>query len=90
MEDAFQSTPPPTYSTDELLQIIEKIRCEIKSTLPLLPSQCLTDFQDIIKRLDGFIAKHCKHTFVYDLIDISPDYSKTICYCSKCEYTKNT
>lgn len=30
----------------------------------------------------------CIHEWIYDLIDIDPDKSITICYCSKCELTK--
>ena len=30
----------------------------------------------------------CDHTFEYDLIDITPDTSKPIFYCTKCEYIK--
>ena len=30
----------------------------------------------------------CSHEWIYDLIDISPDKSETICYCCKCELTK--
>ena len=29
----------------------------------------------------------CEHTFVTDLIDIDPDKSKEIRYCSKCNHT---
>lgn len=90
MEDAIELTRPPTYSVYELLQIIECMRSEIKSTLPLLPSQCFDDFQAIIKQLDNFIIKHCKHTFVCELINISPENSKTIYYCTKCQHTTTT
>lgn len=31
----------------------------------------------------------CIHEWIYDLIDISPDKSETICYCCKCELTKS-
>jgi hypothetical protein len=30
----------------------------------------------------------CNHQFVKDLIDINPDYSKEITYCTLCGYTK--
>lgn len=45
----------------------------------------LNIIQDIIiKKIQSF----CEHTFEYDLIDITPDTSKTIFYCTKCEFTK--
>lgn len=87
MEDAIELTRPPSYSVYELLQIIECMRAEIKSTIPFLPSHCSNDFQEIIKQLDNFIMKHCKHSFVYEVIDISPGNSKTIYYCMKCHHT---
>lgn len=31
----------------------------------------------------------CEHTFIYDTIDITPDYCKNIIYCSKCLYEPN-
>jgi hypothetical protein len=31
---------------------------------------------------------NCDHEFIFDSIDIDPDRSKQICYCSKCHKTK--
>lgn len=40
----------------------------------------------------GFVTNKiyelCEHDFVQDTIDITPDSSKEITYCSLCEYTK--
>ena len=36
---------------------------------------------------DKKIIELCKHEFIDDLIDISPDTSKLIRYCKICEYT---
>ena len=47
------------------------------------------DFVDILKQMDKYLYKHCKHVIVKDLIDIDPDRSKTIYYCEKCELTFN-
>ena len=33
------------------------------------------------------IEEICNHTFIKDTIDISPDISQNISYCSICEYT---
>lgn len=35
------------------------------------------------------INELCLHNFVEDYIDITPDVSKQIVYCTICEYTKN-
>lgn len=37
---------------------------------------------------DQHIRMHCKHDFVDDYIDISPECSQKITYCSICELTK--
>lgn len=34
------------------------------------------------------IIQLCNHNFVEDLIDISPENSQTITYCTICQYTK--
>jgi hypothetical protein len=31
----------------------------------------------------------CQHEWIKDLIDIDPEKSQMICYCVKCELTKN-
>ncbi len=41
-----------------------------------------------IKHLTYFICDNCQHTFVEDVIDIAPDISENITYCTICEYTK--
>jgi hypothetical protein len=33
--------------------------------------------------------EQCIHDWIYDLIDINPDKSITVCYCCKCELTKS-
>jgi len=45
------------------------------------------DFVNIIKQIDKYLYKHCKHEIVKDSIDIDDDRSKTIYYCEKCELT---
>ena len=41
-----------------------------------------------IEYLTQFICHNCEHTFVEDVIDITPDRSQNITYCTICEYTK--
>lgn len=35
-------------------------------------------------------TKKCQHNWVVDYIDLTPDKSQQIQYCSKCEETKNS
>jgi hypothetical protein len=41
-----------------------------------------------IEHLTRFIYDKCEHNFVEDVIDITPDKSQNIIYCTICEYTK--
>ena len=43
--------------------------------------------KNMLKKIDNFIIKKCQHVWVNDLIDIDPDRSKNIKYCSKCYLT---
>jgi len=45
--------------------------------------------KEFIQICDTEIEKLCSHDFVYDVVDISPDHSKQICYCTKCEFTSS-
>ena len=50
------------------------------------------DFRDaeyaiLCNKLHNYVKKHCKHNIITDLIDIDPDTSKTIHYCTKCMST---
>ena len=54
-----------------------------------------TSYEDKLKELSFFkgfvndkIIALCNHEFIEDSIDITPDTSQNITYCSKCEYTK--
>lgn len=40
------------------------------------------------KNCESHIFKLCKHEFIDDLIDITPDKSLNITYCKICGYTK--
>ena len=48
----------------------------------------INNLEEIIKYLNELICNNCEHTFVDDLIDITPDKSQNITYCTICEYTK--
>ena len=42
---------------------------------------------ELKERCEQKILELCKHDFVEDLVDIAPDRSKYITYCTICEYT---
>jgi hypothetical protein len=47
----------------------------------------IDDIQYYIERIEKEMQNSCNHNFVDDEIDITPDNSKKIKYCSICEYT---
>jgi hypothetical protein len=58
---------------------------EIKSK-----NECNKQIDEIkyyIKQIEIEISQRCEHQFIEDEIDITPDRSQKIKYCSICEYT---
>ena len=49
----------------------------------------ITEIETNIDEINKFISLHCDHIFVDDYIDINPDRSERITYCSKCQYTQD-
>ena len=61
---------------------------EIKSILVYLdnlPKYENTSKENFLKHIDEQIKNKCQHNYVTDDIDIDPDKSMKICYCSICE-----
>ena len=48
----------------------------------------ISELELTIEQLNQIICDNCQHTFVEDVIDITPDRSQNIIYCTVCEYTK--
>jgi hypothetical protein len=46
--------------------------------------------KNIFSLINEYILENCNHDKVYDLIDIDPDKSQSIIYCSKCFATFNS
>jgi|TARA_B100001287_G_scaffold235848_1_gene208174 hypothetical protein len=65
-------------------EIIENI---IKIKNILISCEKNDEINIILKKVDEFLLKHCRHEIVDDLIDIDPDRSKSIRYCEKCFIT---
>tara|TARA_B100001063_G_C16775666_1_gene565047 strand:+ start:2316 stop:2540 length:225 start_codon:yes stop_codon:yes gene_type:complete len=49
----------------------------------------LEEKKEMFEKLNQIIEKKCKHKWIADYIDTSPDTSQIIEYCSKCMITKN-
>lgn len=59
-----------------------------KSSLLQLSNEKMNgDYTYILEILDKYLIDHCSHNIVTDLIDIDPDRSKTIKYCTRCMTT---
>ncbi len=70
--------------TDIEVDIITAFSSELES----VPSEEQSiDFQQIVQYVKDFLKKNCKHTIVLDSIDIHPERSQTIVYCTKCGST---
>ena len=69
-----------------LQETIENI-IQIKNIL--LYCEKNNEINEMIKNVDSFLFKYCRHEIIDDLIDIDPDRSKSIQYCEKCLITFN-
>ena len=56
---------------------------------------CITDYEEKMKQIQTIkrnindkLKEICKHEFVRDNIEISPELTTEITYCSICEYTQ--
>ena len=66
----------------EISNII-KVR-DVLDTIEAPISKTSTEYQQIVNTVQDFLLKNCDHLLVYDYIDITPDRSERICYCSRC------
>ena len=62
----------------------EEIRA-ILVYLENLPQYENTSKENFLKHIDDQIKNKCQHNYVTDDIDIDPEKSMKICYCSICE-----
>jgi len=62
---------------------------KIKNILNRLP-QCQQNkqYKNICREIDLYLFSWCNHNFIRDLIDIDPDRSKEIVYCTVCNITQ--
>jgi Ni,Fe-hydrogenase III large subunit len=71
---------------DESLREVElkTMRAIQKKMYDIPPSKQTPEFFEILKSVNKYLHKYCKHNVVEDLIDIDPDRSKYIRYCTIC------
>jgi hypothetical protein len=46
-----------------------------------------TEYAKLCTAIEQYLKTNCEHEIIKDLIDIDPDRSKTITYCTKCMVT---
>ena len=51
-------------------------------------NELFNNLETLKQYIEDKIENRCIHEWVNDSIDITPDSSKDICYCVKCEVTK--
>ena len=78
----FHKNNNPDISSDIRREIIKL--WEVRLTYDIKK----TEIEQEIINCDNDIYKCCKHEFVEDYIDVTPDISKKIIYCTICELSK--
>ena len=68
------------YITVDLINFYNNLCVECEEQIKIL--------KDIQTLNDIRIYEQCEHDFITDIIDIDPEKSKTICYCTICELSK--
>ena len=64
------------------------IMLEMKKQINKIPGNRITpEYIEIRNKIDAYLKKYCNHTIICDMIDITPDHSQMIQYCSICEST---
>jgi hypothetical protein len=49
----------------------------------------INEYKNIYKLVQEYLKKNCNHIIIKDYIDISPDETKDIYYCSHCYLMEN-
>ena len=65
-----------------------EVMLSVKHQLEAMPDiKQNQEYLDILKRVKKYLHKYCNHYIVHDSIDIDPDRSQDIVYCTICEST---
>ena len=70
-----------------IMDDIDLINRAKSSLLQLSNDKMNADYTYILETLDKYLVDHCNHNIITDLIDIDPDRSQTIKYCTRCMTT---
>jgi len=80
----------------ELLKALQKSDADIQECLERVQIETpyvkyadtrIPHLEEYYKQLTHQILSNCAHEFVIDSIDITPDKSRTICYCDVCGFS---
>ena len=70
------------YKDDDNVQLLQEYFQHSNQAVSVINKRT-----DLLSRIKSQIEKNCNHTWETDLIDIDPDRSQMIKYCTKCEKT---
>ena len=73
----------PEDMTDKEHNIMNKYR-----DLTTITSIIFDKFAGLSNDIDNYLSENCQHVWTFDSIDIDPDHSTMIKYCSNCNTTK--
>lgn len=77
-----------TSSRQDSFIIEVPIMLLVKKHMEMIPTIRQTpEYFNILKGVHKYLQKHCNHNIVHDLIDIDPDRSCAISYCTICGNT---
>ena len=72
---------------DAHMETMIAIRNLLEQELDIKQQKECSFFMNIVEKVQPYVKIYCQHQINEDLIDIDPDRSKTIYYCTKCETT---
>jgi hypothetical protein len=72
---------------DAHMETMIAIRNLLEQELDIKQQKECSFFMNIVEKVQQYVKIYCQHQITEDLIDIDPDRSKTIYYCTKCETT---
>jgi hypothetical protein len=82
------STPPSSQDHTAAIAGDIDILIQVKQQLEKIPLQQRSrDYTSILSQVNSYLYTYCKHSMDTDLIDLDPDRSIEIEYCTICGIT---